>query len=1150
LIVDYEDPASGSDPETARLQPYEVAPTLRRARRRRRPRGLLRFVLATAALLVTFALSLVAIGFAYLGRGPISLDSLRPAIADSLQSRLRPGYHVALGPTAVSHGAYGLGIGFTGLVIRDPQGRVALSAPGGRIGLDAFALMRADVKVRRLELDGLQLALQVGANGELSLAAGAAEDNAAPISLGASPASPGATNLGALVAALAEAVAGADQPLDHVAIVDGALTVRNEAHGPPAVYDEFKLAFDRSGDAAKVALSAHGPAGRFSLEAEAQAGAKRKLSVEARDLAAEDFSRLDPHPAAFTFDPPISFKMSAESSPSGSLTALDGAFTLGAGKFVSNDPGVPPIGIDEASGKVSLDAEGRYAIDKLEVLAGATHVRLTGALAPPTPNDALWRARLHSDDAVFAGAGPDDVSAVLDNIDLDAHTDATASTLDVDKLSFRGPHVNGSLAAEVRRTADGPALKLDVTGDGAILEALRLWPTFLNPDARKWCVENIKGGELASGSIKVDWDAAAFAAVLTKRAPPAESVDGRFALHDGSVDLLPGLPTTTSLEASGTITGRVFQASAKRGVMELGGGRRLNGTDLFFIIPNTAPAPRNPANGGGHIVGTADSLADLLTRDSLKRYVGVALDPSAIKGQFQGDLKLDLTLGKGVQPEEQKFRATGALSSLSVDKFLGDTKLEQASVDFAADRTQIKMTGNGLVFGSSAKLEVSKVGQEIGNLVITGVLDEAARARLGFGAGPRVKGPILLKLRAPLDKSGADVDVDLAKASVESLGGPAWKPVGRPGRATFQLKATPEGVQVNNLVIDAGSLYGRGAAMFGNTGDLKSIKLAPFRMSGSDDLKLDVEGGATPKLTIRGASLDARGFVKALTGGGGERDAHDLDVDIKVASASGYNKEAIANFELSGARRAGAFTGVEARGRLGQSAFFAHSGEAGVINVKAEDAGALARFLDLYSKLEGGSIDLKVQNTAEGARGSATIKHFMIRDEPSLKQLEQAAPPPQNATRGTNPSFSADPSPPVRFDKLTANFTHTGGRLDIHDGVVANAIFGLTTQGYIDFGKDKVDINGVYVPLYQFNNALGQIPLLGTLLAGGQNEGVFAINYRVTGPASKPTLNVNPLSGMTPGILRKMFGAFDGTTPSSLPEDSPASSYAPAPSSR
>ncbi len=101
----------------------------------------------------------------------------------------------------------------------------------------------------------------------------------------------------------------------------------------------------------------------------------------------------------------------------------------------------------------------------------------------------------------------------------------------------------------------------------------------------------------------------------------------------------------------------------------------------------------------------------------------------------------------------------------------------------------------------------------------------------------------------------------------------------------------------------------------------------------------------------------------------------------------------------------------------------------------------------------------------------------------------------------------------------------------MRDGVVASPSFGLTTQGFLDFGKDKVDLNGVYVPLQQFNNALGGIPVLGMLLTGGQNEGVFAINYRVTGPASNPTLKINPLSGMAPGILRKMFGAFDGTTP-------------------
>ncbi len=315
-------------------------------------------------------------------------------------------------------------------------------------------------------------------------------------------------------------------------------------------------------------------------------------------------------------------------------------------------------------------------------------------------------------------------------------------------------------------------------------------------------------------------------------------------------------------------------------------------------------------------------------------------------------------------------------------------------------------------------------------------------------------------------------------------------------------------------------------------------------MSASDDLKLDLDGGATTKITIRGASLDARSLVKSVTGGEGERDARDLDLDVKVGAAVGYNKEQISGFELIGARRGGAFTTLEAKGRLGQGGFTARGGEAGLMTIKSEDAGALARFLDVYAKLEGGAIDLSLRASGESVKGTATIKRFGIRDEPSLRRLEAAAPPSQNTSRGSNPLFGADPSSAARFDKLSASFSRSGGKLEVRDGVVAASSFALTTQGFIDFGRDKVDLNGVYVPLQQFNSALNGIPLLGTLLSGGQNEGVFAINYRVTGPASDPTLNVNPLSGMTPGFLRKMFGAIDGTTPSPS-ADSPANAYAP-----
>ena len=221
---------------------------------------------------------------------------------------------------------------------------------------------------------------------------------------------------------------------------------------------------------------------------------------------------------------------------------------------------------------------------------------------------------------------------------------------------------------------------------------------------------------------------------------------------------------------------------------------------------------------------------------------------------------------------------------------------------------------------------------------------------------------------------------------------------------------------------------------------------------------------------------------------------------------------------MSARKRNGAFASLEARGRLGRATLTAR-GEGGNLQIKSDDAGALARFLDVYNKLEGGTIDLQVRQSGDTARGQATVRRFAIRDEPSLQKLEQAAPQrTSNLPRGGNSLSGADPSPPMQFDKLTANFTRNGGKLDVRDGVVANASFGLTTQGFIDFTNDKLDLNGVYVPLYQFNNALGGIPLLGQLLTGGRNEGVFAINYRVIGRGEQPDADGQSALGHDAGL--------------------------------
>ena len=70
-------------------------------------------------------------------------------------------------------------------------------------------------------------------------------------------------------------------------------------------------------------------------------------------------------------------------------------------------------------------------------------------------------------------------------------------------------------------------------------------------------------------------------------------------------------------------------------------------------------------------------------------------------------------------------------------------------------------------------------------------------------------------------------------------------------------------------------------------------------------------------------------------------------------------------------------------------------------------------------------------------------------------------------------------------------------------------------------------LSGTFVPVYAFNNLFAKIPVFGYILAGGTNEGLIGVNYRVTGLASAPTLNINPLSVIAPGIFRQIFGVSD-----------------------
>jgi hypothetical protein len=190
------------------------------------------------------------------------------------------------------------------------------------------------------------------------------------------------------------------------------------------------------------------------------------------------------------------------------------------------------------------------------------------------------------------------------------------------------------------------------------------------------------------------------------------------------------------------------------------------------------------------------------------------------------------------------------------------------------------------------------------------------------------------------------------------------------------------------------------------------------------------------------------------------------------------------------------------------------------LDAKMNDMGAGLRALGIIDTIEGGA--LEVTGTSAGPapyfllNGRIEAKDYVLRKAPVMAKLLSLA-----SFTGISNVLSGDG---LNFKRLVGDFK-------LEDGVVSTDLLraygsalGLTAKGELNFTKDTIDIEGTVVPAYTVNRILGEIPLLGWLLVGGEGEGFVAVVYGIDGKLSDPQVSVNPLSVLTPGFLRGVFG--------------------------
>ena len=489
------------------------------------------------------------------------------------------------------------------------------------------------------------------------------------------------------------------------------------------------------------------------------------------------------------------------------------------------------------------------------------------------------------------------------------------------------------------------------------------------------------------------------------------------------------------------------------------------------------------------------------------------------------------------------LKVSGTVSDFGVDGFFGKDRLEGADLTIAYDRGDLAVKGSGKLAGSAAAIDLQKSRQG-GQASVAFSLDEAARSRRGLSFGSQLTGTIGLKASLPLGESAPSVifvEADLAKAGVDQLV-PGWvKPAGRPGKLSFTMVDGPAS-EIQDLQLDSGSVQLRGHATLserrqpGEGGALDLQALAGRRHARPDRaLQRGLQGHDPGQCRRRAALREGRRADAAPTGrnGAAQKDGKDFDLDLNLNILTGFNEEAITNASIKASMRKDSLRQLDMKGRLGATDILGRTipqaGGSPVVIIQAEDAGALLRFTDIYKRMSRGDLILQLATGDEPQAGHVIMHSFALVNEPALRRI---IPTQTQVVAGRDqagkPQMVRVDVNEVQFTKARLEFTRSAGRLDFKDAAIWGNQIGFTLGGFIDYARDRLDIVGHLRAGLRAQQRLRPGAAVRAAAGGGQNEGLFAVNFRLNGQASAPSLSVNPLSAVAPGFLRKLFGVGAG----------------------
>jgi hypothetical protein len=938
--------------------------------------------------------------------------------------------------------------------------------------------------------------------------------------------------------------------LRELGLKEGTLTVDDERSGKDWSLRKIRLSVERSsGGGVVVKLGSESAKRPWALVAAVKPihDGLRRVEIEARHVPANGLLRaLHVDGGRLQTTMPLSASLRAEIGADGVPRTLAGRIVAEGGYLGDGTDAEGRIDVDRAEFKFEWDAARRLLSVPFQIVSGGNRLTLLGEVqAPPQPGG-TWLFKIGGGTIVLTSPGSDSDPLILNRIAIGGSFDPSKKRVVINEGDVGNVSLGVYMSGNADYSSGDLVLNAGFAGKRMSVENFkRLWPVFVNPKVRDWIDDHLSSGTVDHITIAVN----APLNTLRDGGPPVPqnglSIDAL--VTNCVIRPVDGLPALNGADLTVHIVGRDAQVALDKATADLPSGRKLVMSSGLFEVPDTAPHDP-PARVHFKLDGPVPAAAELLAMDRLRDVAHTPFDPATTHGTMSAQVSLSMPLKPDLPPGSTNYSIAVDASNFSADNMIMGQRLDAPLLHVTATPLGFQFKGDVKIAGAPANLEYRQArGDDEAQVRLKGTLDATARASLGLDPGDTITGTV----GTGSDRDGHfSIAADLTPAQINGFL-PGWvKPAGKPARATLTLTTKPQSISIDDLVIEGAGDGVKGSIQLDGSGELQSADFPSYGFTDGDKatLKVDRAPDGALRVTMRGEVYDGRGFLKSLTGGLGKApeghqqakgeghqakaeshqlakgDRHqqteDVDLDVKLGAVLGFNGEALSDVDLKMSRRNGEIRSLGLSAKIGHDGILKGElhGEADgrqVVYLRTTDAGALFRATDVYKRMMGGQMVVVMDAPSAHdpvQHGTVNVRDFTVHNEAELQRAAISG-------SQTQPQISGDD---LAFSSMRVDFTRAPGRMALRDGVVRGPVLGGTIDGLIDYAGDRVDLRGTLVPLYGPNNLFGWIPVVGPIL-GGSKEGLFGYTYQVVGRPGNPVLNVNLLSVLAPGVLRKIF---------------------------